>query len=232
MHQLMLRENWRYLLGGWTLAPVSSTEAGFMREPEDTVMEEPAAPITSDTTHNPREHPPYHHQDGFSISNILNEDSESLPSDLDSFASPIRSSAYNLHHDTDMTEAASDDIRCVCENTDDDGFTIQCDDCLVWQHAICVGISKDNVPDSYFCDVCRPDLHQKVWPGRCRWITYFLFFVGWVLGASGKWWAGGYKEAEDLFKQQPWWFPCHKPEQAQFHRDHREPFVQRVCSGL
>lgn len=108
------------------------------------------------------------HQDGFSMAAILNDptDSESQPSDLDSFASPTRSSTAYDHPtpDTDpmATDGASDDIRCVCENTDDDGFTIQCDDCLVWQHAICVGISKDNVPDSYFCDVCRPDLHQKV----------------------------------------------------------------------
>ena len=26
-------------------------------------------------------------------------------------------------------------IRCICEMTDDDGFTIQCEKCLVWQHA-------------------------------------------------------------------------------------------------
>jgi len=57
---------------------------------------------------------------------------------------------------------SSEDIRCVCSNEDDDGFTIQCEDCLVWQHAVCVGITKENVPESYFCDLCRSDLHQKV----------------------------------------------------------------------
>jgi hypothetical protein len=134
-----------------------------MAEPEDSVPEEPTAPTDADSTPEPHRH----HQDGFSMPGILNDttDSEAPQSDPDSFASPTRSSVYNIQPDTEMapsTDAASDDIRCVCDNTDDDGFTIQCDDCLVWQHAICVGISKDNVPDSYYCDVCRPDLHQKV----------------------------------------------------------------------
>lgn len=137
-----------------------------MAEPEDSVQEEPTAPIDADSAP-PNEHQQDHHHEGVSITGILNDatDSEAQYSDPDSFASPTRSSVYNLQPDTELTpstDAASDDIRCVCDNTDDDGFTIQCDDCLVWQHAICVGISKDNVPDSYFCDVCRPDLHQKV----------------------------------------------------------------------
>ena len=26
-------------------------------------------------------------------------------------------------------------IRCICGTTEDDGFTIQCEKCFVWQHA-------------------------------------------------------------------------------------------------
>ncbi|RKP21631.1 hypothetical protein ROZALSC1DRAFT_20367 [Rozella allomycis CSF55] len=48
------------------------------------------------------------------------------------------------------------EIRCVCEIMDDDGFTIQCDKCGVWQHTICMGIAKEEVPDTYFCEKCEP----------------------------------------------------------------------------
>ncbi|ORY88748.1 hypothetical protein BCR35DRAFT_258249, partial [Leucosporidium creatinivorum] len=47
-------------------------------------------------------------------------------------------------------------IRCVCPYTADDGFTIQCDACNVWQHAGCVGIAPDAVPEEYRCEMCDP----------------------------------------------------------------------------
>ncbi|KAJ2549263.1 SET domain-containing protein 3 [Coemansia sp. RSA 1933] len=47
-------------------------------------------------------------------------------------------------------------IRCICNIDDDDGFTIQCENCLVWQHAVCVGVEQDNVPDEYLCEKCNP----------------------------------------------------------------------------
>ncbi|KAJ2799015.1 SET domain-containing protein 3 [Coemansia guatemalensis] len=47
-------------------------------------------------------------------------------------------------------------IRCICDIDDDDGFTIQCENCLVWQHAVCVGVEQDNVPDEYLCEKCNP----------------------------------------------------------------------------
>ncbi|KAG9064081.1 hypothetical protein KI688_003260 [Linnemannia hyalina] len=47
-------------------------------------------------------------------------------------------------------------IRCICGFTDDDGFTIQCENCFVWQHAVCVGIGHSNVPDKYLCELCSP----------------------------------------------------------------------------
>lgn len=46
-------------------------------------------------------------------------------------------------------------IRCICGFADDDGFTIQCEKCHVWQHAVCVNITDNNqVPDVYLCDRC------------------------------------------------------------------------------
>ncbi|EPX72809.1 histone lysine methyltransferase Set3 [Schizosaccharomyces octosporus yFS286] len=47
-------------------------------------------------------------------------------------------------------------IRCVCPFDDDDGFTIQCENCEVWQHAVCFEISSENVPENYLCEQCQP----------------------------------------------------------------------------
>lgn len=47
-------------------------------------------------------------------------------------------------------------IRCICQCDDDDGFTIQCDKCLVWQHCACFGMSHSSVPDEYLCEQCDP----------------------------------------------------------------------------
>ncbi|KAF9351924.1 hypothetical protein BGX26_010159 [Mortierella sp. AD094] len=63
--------------------------------------------------------------------------------------------------DEDSGENEDDDedagiIRCICNYTDDDGFTIQCERCFVWQHAVCVGIVQSNVPDEYLCELCSP----------------------------------------------------------------------------
>ncbi|CCE61799.1 hypothetical protein TPHA_0B01260 [Tetrapisispora phaffii CBS 4417] len=48
-------------------------------------------------------------------------------------------------------------ITCICGFDDDDGFSIQCDHCFRWQHAVCYGIyDNENVPEIYLCDVCEP----------------------------------------------------------------------------
>lgn len=61
--------------------------------------------------------------------------------------------------------------RCICGNIDlitedeyeDNGLFVQCDKCLVWQHGYCVGLLTDNqMPDTYHCELCRPDLHQII----------------------------------------------------------------------
>lgn len=48
-------------------------------------------------------------------------------------------------------------ITCICGYDDDDGFTIQCDHCYRWQHAICYGIEDENdAPDDFLCNICNP----------------------------------------------------------------------------
>ncbi|KAK0534138.1 SET domain-containing protein 3 [Tilletia horrida] len=47
-------------------------------------------------------------------------------------------------------------IRCICGCDDDDGFTVQCDRCLVWQHCACLKMTPDSLPDEYLCEQCFP----------------------------------------------------------------------------
>ena len=41
---------------------------------------------------------------------------------------------------------------------------VACDICNVWQHSICVGLLEDlekNMPEKYFCEECKPELHKR-----------------------------------------------------------------------
>lgn len=46
--------------------------------------------------------------------------------------------------------------RCICDYTHDDGYMICCDRCGEWQHVDCMGIDRNNIPDSYMCELCYP----------------------------------------------------------------------------
>lgn len=42
---------------------------------------------------------------------------------------------------------------------------IQCETCLLWQHGECFGMKIDeDIPEHYFCELCRPDLHPSDGP--------------------------------------------------------------------
>ena len=73
-----------------------------------------------------------------------------------------RSLATTASREQDFEENGQ--IKCICGFEEDDGFTIQCELCLVWQHASCVGIGKTNIPDKYYCEECAPasfSLHKQ-----------------------------------------------------------------------
>merc|ERR1712228_341875 len=54
-------------------------------------------------------------------------------------------------------EGEDDSItRCICDFLHDDGYMISCDKCLVWQHVVCMGLDRNNIPDEYLCEVCKP----------------------------------------------------------------------------
>lgn len=75
--------------------------------------------------------------------------------------------ADNPNYEQGDDAADEDRIRCVCGQTeeieDEDKDFVQCDLCHVWQHNQCVGLPAE-IPESqdYFCERCRPDLHQKL----------------------------------------------------------------------
>lgn len=65
-------------------------------------------------------------------------------------------------------EEESETIRCVCGvvTTDDDSGEawIACDNCGVWQHNVCVGVStfEDEIPANYLCEECDPESHKEL----------------------------------------------------------------------
>lgn len=61
-------------------------------------------------------------------------------------------------------------IGCICGLEDDDGFTIQCDQCFRWQHCLCMGYkTQEEVPENeYKCYYCDPAKHGKFDPSSCR----------------------------------------------------------------
>jgi len=64
------------------------------------------------------------------------------------------------HHleDTETLPLPSDDsvTRCICEFQHDDGYMICCDKCAVWQHVVCMGLDRNNIPEEYLCEKCSP----------------------------------------------------------------------------
>ncbi|CUS09506.1 unnamed protein product [Tuber aestivum] len=74
-------------------------------------------------------------------------------------STPAPSQPPSLANSTATPEDAADtsgEIDCICEISDDDGFTICCDKCDTWQHLVCVQLNKDNVPSIYYCPKCDP----------------------------------------------------------------------------
>ncbi|KAK0319739.1 Histone deacetylase complex subunit [Friedmanniomyces endolithicus] len=104
---------------------------------------------------------------------------------------PPRRSQRSQPKEEEMVEAAEnvdedagdeeDVTRCICgqqeypgpplseafsgvdaQGDDAGGLFIQCDGCSVWQHGGCVGIIEESQsPDKYYCEVCRPKLHDQ-----------------------------------------------------------------------
>ncbi|KAI5843448.1 hypothetical protein DFP73DRAFT_478906 [Morchella snyderi] len=78
----------------------------------------------------------------------------------------------NGEEEVDETSQEDEITRCICghqeyQGSDDeqadsaDGLFIQCDQCHVWQHGFCVGITDQaSTPENYYCERCKPELHK------------------------------------------------------------------------
>lgn len=66
-------------------------------------------------------------------------------------------------NDDNESGADSEVTRCPCGSTASAGFMMACDQCNTWQHSKCMGFRRrSDVPDKYFCNVCRPeDMRQS-----------------------------------------------------------------------
>ncbi|MBW0473919.1 hypothetical protein O181_013634 [Austropuccinia psidii MF-1] len=103
----------------------------------------------------------------FNASDNVNDGTNTSKTEKPTVVTAIESVALNRNHgspqdlsllEDEAVDEFTDDgiIRCICSITTDDGFTIQCETCEVWQHAVCVKVPIDEVPEHYFCDKCDP----------------------------------------------------------------------------
>ncbi|XP_041045738.1 PHD finger protein 20-like protein 1 isoform X1 [Carcharodon carcharias] len=78
--------------------------------------------------------------------------SEDYSQDLDISTNP---------EDSQEEDDSNATVRCVCGMDEENGFMIQCEECLCWQHSICMGLLEDSIPDQYICYNCQDPPGQK-----------------------------------------------------------------------
>ncbi|XP_075295052.1 PHD finger protein 20 isoform X3 [Opisthocomus hoazin] len=66
-----------------------------------------------------------------------------------------------MNPDEEVEESDFEIVRCVCEVKEENDFMIQCEECLCWQHGVCMGLLEDNVPEKYTCYVCQDPPGQR-----------------------------------------------------------------------
>ncbi|XP_069740383.1 PHD finger protein 20-like isoform X3 [Narcine bancroftii] len=106
------------------------------------------------------------HMEGLKFNDISDDDPTS-----DSSTDSLLWSEDEYSQDVDVTTnpddtADGDDsqfeiVRCICEVEEENEFMIQCEECLCWQHGVCMGLLEDSVPEIYTCYMCRdPPEHR------------------------------------------------------------------------
>ncbi|XP_059528321.1 PHD finger protein 20-like protein 1 isoform X8 [Myotis daubentonii] len=73
----------------------------------------------------------------------------------------------NFEESQDEDDALNEIVRCICEMDEENGFMIQCDECLCWQHSVCLGLLEESIPEQYTCYVCRDPPGQR-WSAKYR----------------------------------------------------------------
>ncbi|XP_054502800.2 PHD finger protein 20-like protein 1 isoform X6 [Agelaius phoeniceus] len=79
----------------------------------------------------------------------------------------------NFEESQDEDDAINEIVRCICELDEENGFMIQCEECLCWQHSVCMGLLEDSIPEQYICYICRDP------PGQ-RWSAKYLYDKDWL----------------------------------------------------
>lgn len=52
--------------------------------------------------------------------------------------------------------------RCVCGESHSVGLMVCCDQCEVWQHCDCMGLEEQDIPEHYYCELCKPSDHIEI----------------------------------------------------------------------
>ncbi|XP_053101545.1 PHD finger protein 20 isoform X2 [Hemicordylus capensis] len=91
----------------------------------------------------------------------INEDDTLSESSADSLLWSDDDCSQDIDVTTNPDEDLEDDdndfeiVRCICEVEEENDFMIQCEECLCWQHGVCMGLLEDNVPEKYSCYICQ-----------------------------------------------------------------------------
>lgn len=79
--------------------------------------------------------------------------------------------AAEEHEDDNVKEL----VHCHCGITEELGLMVQCETCLTWQHAHCLGIDKpEDAPDGYTCKACSDPRYAREsmkWAYDQDWLT-------------------------------------------------------------
>ncbi|NXG79292.1 PHF20 protein, partial [Baryphthengus martii] len=93
-----------------------------------------------------------------------NEDDTLSESSMDSLLWSDDDCSQDVDVTTNPDEVEESDfeiVRCVCEVKEENDFMIQCEECLCWQHGVCMGLLEDNVPEKYTCYICQDPPGQR-----------------------------------------------------------------------
>ncbi|XP_064888694.1 PHD finger protein 20 isoform X4 [Columba livia] len=94
-----------------------------------------------------------------------NEDDTLSESSLDSLLWSDDDASQDVDVTTNPDEEAEESdfeiVRCICEVKEENDFMIQCEECLCWQHGVCMGLLEDNVPEKYTCYICQDPPGQR-----------------------------------------------------------------------
>ncbi|XP_041346463.1 PHD finger protein 20 isoform X7 [Pyrgilauda ruficollis] len=102
---------------------------------------------------------------GFYVNTSCTEDDTLSESSMDSLPWSDDDCSQDVdvttNPDEEVEESDFEIVRCVCEVKEENDFMIQCEECLCWQHGVCMGLLEDNIPEKYTCYICQDPPGQR-----------------------------------------------------------------------